>query len=56
MQGHTRGFVLFQIPHHVIEKMLILDGPLATQTRAEIYPVSGGIFRIPRVHDGWPRA
>lgn len=55
MQGHTRGFVLFQIPHHVIEKMLILDGPLSTQTGAEIYPVSGGIFHIPRVHDGWPR-
>lgn len=55
MQGHTWGFVLFQIPHHVIEKMLILDGPLSTQTGAEIYPVSGGIFHIPRGHDGWPR-
>lgn len=40
MQGYTWGFVLFHSPFNILEKMLILDGPLSTRAEAEIYSAS----------------
>lgn len=40
MQGYTWGFVLFHSPLNILEKMLILDGPLSTRAEAEIYSAS----------------